>query len=103
MRTHRWCTRCPLIHQYKLHGYAPSVRIASWRRYSFGPAVEALSSLQRRSQKALCERSANFDKLFHLVLSVLPSTPQSTCDVGGWRAMGIEKKQLNSLPCSRED
>jgi hypothetical protein len=29
--------------------------------------------------------------------------PAVTCDVGGWRAMGMEKKQLNSLPCSRED
>src|SRR5260370_1349154 len=23
MRTHRWCTRYPVIHQYKVHGYAP--------------------------------------------------------------------------------
>jgi hypothetical protein len=61
-----------------------------------------LSSLQRQAQKAPW-RSAHFDKLLHLSLSVLPSAPKPTCDVEGWRAMRTEKKQLNSLPCFRED
>jgi hypothetical protein len=39
---------------------------------------------------------------FILLFSVV-ITPKPSCDVGGWRAMGIEKKQLNSLPCLRED
>src|SRR5258708_22207920 len=82
MRTHRWCTRCPprcpLIHQYKVHGYAPSVRTAiSWQEHSFGPAAAGVVIAKKASAKSAVAGAALILTSCFILLSLCRHLPQS--------------------------
>src|SRR5882757_9060555 len=52
---------------------------------------------KRQREKRSGRRNGHFQKLFHLLLSVLVSAPEPTWDVGYACAIGARKKQKNSL------